>query len=145
MVVAQEKESIIMNQQEIFDTVVTHLFKQKHRAFGLTGCLYRTPSGEKCAAGVLIPDEYYKPEMEKKYINTIPRDWLPTWFFDGKNLSLIQALQGVHDNFESWKSPENMLTILDLVGRNYGLDVAGLKKFKKRKLDPMTAKSYDGE
>jgi hypothetical protein len=132
-----------MNEQEIFDTVVAHIFKQKHRAMGNVGCVYRNADGEKCAAGCLIPDEYYKPEMEKIFIDAIPKGMLPSWFREGKNMSVIRSLQRVHDQIESWRSTADMLTILDLVGRNHGLDTSGLKKLKKRKLDPVYLQSRD--
>jgi hypothetical protein len=126
-----------MNTQEIFDTVVAHFFKQKHRGMKDGRCVYRGDNGEKCAAGCLIPDESYRPDMERKWITAIPLNWLPPWFNDERNMALIRSLQRIHDDRESWRSTADMLTVLDLVGRNYGLDTSGLKKLKKRKLDPV--------
>ena len=55
-----------MNAQEAFDTVAKHLLTQGQRstADGTDGCRYRGGEGRKCAAGVLIPDEIYREEME---------------------------------------------------------------------------------
>ena len=51
-----------MNAQEIFDKVATHLSKQGHRAFDDNACMYRSPNGDKCAMGCLIPDEEYNAD-----------------------------------------------------------------------------------
>ena len=55
-----------MTTQEIFDTVVNHLFTQGRPAIeDSTGyCKYLTASGLKCAVGCLIKPEHYHPDME---------------------------------------------------------------------------------
>lgn len=56
-----------MNAQEIFDTVFTKLYEQGKQSVDPElphTCMYRGPDGMKCAAGFLIPDELYRPEME---------------------------------------------------------------------------------
>lgn len=60
-----------MNDQELFDTVARHLLTQNAVSSIKTSspsfprtCLYRGPNGTKCAAGVLIKDEFYKDELE---------------------------------------------------------------------------------
>jgi hypothetical protein len=55
-----------MTTQEIFDTVVNHLFTQGRPAIDdSTGyCKYLSKSGLKCAVGCLIKPEHYHPEME---------------------------------------------------------------------------------
>lgn len=58
-----------MNEQEIFDTVVKHLFAQNARALGGNGCAYRALAKDnvtvlKCAVGCLIPDADYDPDYE---------------------------------------------------------------------------------
>ena|ERR1044072_294874 len=91
-----------MNSQQIFDTVVTHLRTMPGKAFVQgKGCMYRTPTGNCCAAGKLIKDEEYKPEMEGRNVlglvaNTLfPDRLLP-------HLHLIVKLQQVHDNDSNW-------------------------------------------
>lgn len=54
-----------MNNQEIFDKVLTHIRTQKKPASDSQGdCYYRAADGSMCAAGCLIKDEHYNPEME---------------------------------------------------------------------------------
>lgn len=62
-----------MTNQELFDRVVTHARQQKCKAEVETTdangnkamqCAYRTPSGNKCFMGALIPDEKYSPTFE---------------------------------------------------------------------------------
>lgn len=88
-----------MNNQEAFDTVLTKLRKQKVRSVDTDSitCLYRGTNGNKCAAGHLIPDALYRPDMERKaifeLINTDPalRKEL------GSVKTLLSALQKAHD------------------------------------------------
>lgn len=53
-----------MNRQEIFDKVVTHLYKQGKPCRNENGCLYRDNEGNSCAIGCLISDENYNPIIE---------------------------------------------------------------------------------
>ena len=54
-----------MTEQEIFDTVLTHLRKQGKAATDLGGARrYRGADGTACAVGCLIPDELYDPLIE---------------------------------------------------------------------------------
>ena len=48
-----------MNTQQIFDKVATHLLTQNARSAAEGSCLYRSPSGLKCAVGCLISDSVY--------------------------------------------------------------------------------------
>ena len=94
-----------MTPQEIFDTVVTHLRgMEKPSAYGDGSCAYRGMDGAKCAAGVLIPDEIYSPEMEGCPVENFPaKDFgksLPDWFV--KNSYLIQRFQWEHDCECNW-------------------------------------------
>ncbi|MER9178914.1 hypothetical protein [Mesorhizobium sp. M0767] len=98
-----------MKTQEIYDTVAKHLLAQGKRAttgqtssYGGDSCAYRGEGDTKCAAGCLIPDDLYKPDMEgdsvfHEDILTV----MPTWFKE--NVNLIGALQNVHDNREPWE------------------------------------------
>ena len=101
-----------MNNQEMFDTVVTHLLTQKVRSEGPTpeaaklrglmfndnSCLYRGPGGLKCAAGCLIPDDKYSESMEALAVDGLP-------FFNElcttiSQMMLLKKLQRIHDNDE---------------------------------------------
>jgi hypothetical protein len=107
-----------MTPQEIFDTVVQHLRKQGSKSL-LTeqqcrdlmeppgACAYRGENGKKCAAGILISDEEYLPEMEGYNFNGLLQEVIrgktapPSL---GQRLSphwdLIRALQHIHDRSE---------------------------------------------
>ena len=92
-------------QQEIFDIVVLHLYRQGHPAYDQKeGCLYRAPNGDKCAVGVLIPDQVYDPGMEGKSVDNQNFSFskvLPKYIH--QNIDLLLALQGVHDEWDDWK------------------------------------------
>lgn len=140
-----------MTPQEIFDTVATHLFTQGVMAVntslipdsdGTAKCAYRGDNGVKCAAGCLIPDELYKPEMENKRFFaffdyggadlTQNRFDLPEWM--RQNIHLIGALQCIHDNAKNWKNTECMRKMLRRVGYENGVSTDILKtlSFKGR-------------
>jgi len=60
-----------MNQQEILDRVWNYFITQKNPQSMSTEadsttpiCMYRTSTGNRCAVGVLIPDENYHPGLE---------------------------------------------------------------------------------
>lgn len=96
-----------MEKQEIFDTVVNHLFTQiwpsSDRNHG--GCYYRRMTDHagmlKCAAGVLISDEDYRPAMDNQNVNTSfmtivsKNKHLPQWMH--LHADLIERLQQFHD------------------------------------------------
>lgn len=103
------------SKQQVFDQVVTHLRAQKVQAKDESnGCVYR--AGElKCAAGCLIADDEYKPEMDNSgldsdgeqcgsnWSNLVRRKVVPHTIHD----SLIQELQHIHDSYRgpaSWES-----------------------------------------
>lgn len=93
-----------MNAQQIFDTVARHLLTQRRKSQDAMGnCLYRGPDGMKCAAGILIPDEEYSPELETKYVEN-PLVWSATGIDDETHRPLIRSLQFMHDDdkVEDW-------------------------------------------
>jgi hypothetical protein len=57
-----------LSNQEVFDRVWDHFITKKNPQSIDNpedhSCLYRGPNGKKCAAGILIPDEKYSPELE---------------------------------------------------------------------------------
>ena len=81
--------------QEIFDKIATHLLTQNKKSY-LNGwfCAYRGDNGLKCAAGILIPDDEYKPEMEKKRWSVLIDEIL----VENKFANEISLLQSIHDN-----------------------------------------------
>lgn len=99
--------------QELFTISATHLLKQGCRAetesenggYGIGGsgkvCCYRGPNNTMCAAGVLIPDSEYKPDMENKSVfGLIDRGDLLTDERKAEFVAhsgLLKDLQNVHD------------------------------------------------
>ena len=59
--------------QELYDFVVAAIVKQGRPSVGDNDrCLYRGPDGLKCAAGHVIPDGIYSPEiMENRSISNL--------------------------------------------------------------------------
>ena len=104
-----------VQRQATFDRVATHLMTQGHKALlpdhmqikrsdGKYSniCAYRTPSGDTCAAGCLIPEEQYRPELEQTDLcDVIPQ--VPALQEHDKDL--LARLQEVHDcwDAEDWK------------------------------------------
>jgi hypothetical protein len=92
------------SKQEIFDIISNHLLTQMKRSDapgpkGINLCKYLNPDGLKCAAGILIPNDQYDPEMEGKSWDTLVSDG----FVEDKFAFLIYELQGIHD----WTKPED--------------------------------------
>ena len=99
-----------MNKQEMFTKVWRGLQAQgwqksegpneRNRDNGV-GCLYRGPNGMKCAAGHLIPDEMYYPEMEGEHILFL-LGMKPGIFGEPITqgvASFVYNMQQAHDNF----------------------------------------------
>lgn len=111
-----------MTTQEIFDTVVNHLFTQGRPALGefdngngaQNGCVYRNKEGLKCAVGCLINDVHYNPEFENCTLfyfvsntdeapvagSNLLRDAIErsvTFKLTCEQLSLLDSLQRMHD------------------------------------------------
>jgi hypothetical protein len=108
-----------MNAQEIFDTVVTHLYTQgKQAGDGVGGCLYRTDEGLKCAVGCLIPDDQYHPSMEGQTVESL-QSLLPSYLLPHK--SLLINLQMLHDATSSWTDADAMVGSLRLIAWREGL------------------------
>lgn len=61
-------------------------------------CLYRGPNNTKCAFGLLIPNEDYRPEFEDKGSDKIIMRYFPAAI---PKMNLIFALQNIHDNINS--------------------------------------------
>lgn len=110
--------------QDVFNTVATHLLKQNERSGGAKACLYRD-GPLKCAVGVLIADEHYRPDLEEKGANSYLVMQALTrsgWPESTKAESLYYALQVVHDDFE----PEEWREKLASVAKLYNLDASCL-------------------
>lgn len=84
--------------QEQYDIVVEHLLTMPRRSFDvhINGCAYRTPDGNRCAAGVLIRDEDYDPAMEQQNIETLIGE---------QSGNMLSVLQRFHDATGNWMPP----------------------------------------
>ncbi len=85
-----------MTSQEIFDKVWNWFVVEKHAPSydtELRCCRYRDPSGNKCAVGVIIPDEKYEKEMENTTLQQLSMQ-----FGFSDNLFLMARLQSAHDD-----------------------------------------------
>lgn len=124
----------IMTEQEIFNTVATHLFAQGAPAVSSIGeCQYRGPNGTKCAIGCLIPDENYTDYSEGyAVVEALEQMGLVDQF---PHTNLLSALQSVHDGSDggiysnadvnrskTWVTTENMRLALQEVAELYNLD-----------------------
>ncbi|MGV8863237.1 MAG: hypothetical protein ACOH2T_18985 [Pseudomonas sp.] len=93
--------------QQIFDQVATHLLTQMERSADKEGnCTYRGAFSEgtplMCAAGCLIADEEYRPDMDgdgTSWGNLAREGLVPN-----NHSLLINSLQVIHDNYdpEDW-------------------------------------------
>jgi hypothetical protein len=119
-----------MQPQEIFEAVVKHMMTMGHRAGytkenGKFECRYRTNHGDKCVAGMLIPDECYSVDMEGLSIQHVLTDYpeLPTWMHE--NRQLIGRLQLIHDRSE-WDRTAQGFTA---VAEDFQLDASFLAQY----------------
>lgn len=90
-------------RQEVFDFIATHLLTQKEKSTNKQGrildhnpyteCRYRGPRGLKCAAGCIIPDEYYDRDIEGSIWSRV----VDFSGFSNNHETLILVLQKIHD------------------------------------------------
>lgn len=113
--------------QEVFDQVATHLLTQNAKSVKGSGCAYRGDGGMKCAAGCLIADDEYKPEMETASWQAMVRPFnMPGTdpYASIRNLApnnhctLIMVLQQVHDI----NPPSDWPRRLASIARSHGLE-----------------------
>lgn len=70
-------------------------------------CLYKNKQGLKCAAGCLIPDAMYDPDLEdKRWHSLVLQKFAPT-----DHMELIQKMQYIHDEqpVSNWEHALNIL------------------------------------
>lgn len=113
-----------MTNQETFDIVVTALRAQGRKSVDAHGgCMYRGPNGLKCAAGHLIPDSLYSPEMEHKIASNHTKMLIEL----GHDPWFVNALQAAHDNAESDDFVNRFLARARLLALKYGLSDAATR------------------
>ena len=86
----------MISNQEVFDKVVAHARQQGCKSIDEEGrlCLYRDGLGNKCFAGIFIPDEIYNPKMEGCPIPQLVEDYN---LFSEVDTDLLYSLQTIHD------------------------------------------------
>lgn len=106
--------------QEIFDETVRHLAAQKRQSIFMSWCVYRHPSGRKCAYGYWIPDVEYKPEFENQSCVTLKNDfsYIAPAFRDEhgawaslRHQELASGLQSAHDSCTDAKDLQSSLRL----------------------------------
>lgn len=119
-----------MEAQEIFEAVVKHMMTMGRRAGyvkedGKFECRYRTNHGDKCVAGMFIPDEDYTASMEGLSIQHVLTDYpeLPKWMHE--NRQLLGRLQLIHDR-PSWDRIEQGF---QLVAEDFELNTRFLSQY----------------
>jgi hypothetical protein len=118
-----------MTEQEIFDTVATHLLTQGKRA-GVYGdpdkdqnptkffCQYRAPDNCKCAVGCLIPDNQYIPDMEGQNCEGSKVQYVLRVCGLKDHVLLLGSLQNIHDCDYGCYPGELEVDVVDLADRN---------------------------
>lgn len=108
--------------QDVFDTISTHLLKQGKKAsykntHGTDICCYRQKVGDeilRCAAGCLIPDSLYNPEVEgwswSTYKDSKPSDICELLKIP-HHKELIRRLQVVHDSHPVKNWPDELANL----------------------------------
>lgn len=103
------------NLQNIFHQILTQLAIQGEPAYEIdsgdnyAGCKYRVEKNGKtlkCAAGLLIPDGLYMPDLEKDSWHAINRR-LQLGYSEKENI-LIGTLRWFHDNYAVAISKQNV-------------------------------------
>lgn len=127
-----------LTDQQIYDTVVTHLWTQNARSVAPEGysCrYYDKATGNKCAVGCLIPTELYSWKLEGRGVRTLKfshesecrkvAKFLGVTISNTKTFLLVE-LQGFHDEvFKPLPASDTqllgMINSLTSIADSYGL------------------------
>lgn len=117
-----------MTNQEAFEIMCNHLRLQEWcRSEDVYGyCMYRGGKGRKCAVGVLISDEDYNPDMERKNVDSL-FSCFPS-VDNGCSIHLLEDMQMFHDKVMVSERLPN-IDNLRRIGLEHELSVAFLKNF----------------
>lgn len=156
---------MVESRQSIYDKVARHLYSQGRQAmmlhtsedfdgtkFTTLMCAYRTDTGEKCAAGAIMPDEAYRKEFEGKnphWDASRPEEVqhqiaVACGCENHEDTDFLRYLQGVHDLHE----PDQWPVRLGWVAGKYGLTPyetpEGWTPREKRKLEDVPRPVVEG-
>lgn len=82
-------------------------------------CEYRSASGQRCAVGVLITDEFYDESMEGKVVSDTSMLFTLSEALPGVDLGLLKTMQTIHDKVDPIYWEENW----EKAASRYGLAV----------------------
>jgi hypothetical protein len=88
--------------QEMFDIIYRHFVINKNPPSydkETQRCMYRSPNGGKCAVGLFIPDNEYKPEMDSDFwgINVRRLNVRFKLLISDANEDFLKKMQDIHD------------------------------------------------
>ena len=94
-----EIKLFVKTNQGAFDRACRRLFDGTGRAVSnnTLSCMYRSPDGNKCVVGDMLPNKYYSPEFE-----TMSWSGIKIFYNGTINNSLLSELQGIHDAGSFW-------------------------------------------
>lgn len=128
----------MLDYQETFDKVATHLLTQNERAMRDdrvidpeslyydpdNNCAYFNEDGLKCAVGCLIPEDKYSPDIEGKGVHGVNTVCNMGWVYD--DISFLCDLQTIHDETPVDMWPDALKTF----ARDRDLNYNVLAKFQ---------------
>lgn len=107
----------MLTQQEIFNTVKTHLLTQMVKARnGMGLCVYRTEDGLKCAVGCLMSDEFYAKygqDLEQSSVSAFTLEHFDALKIKERDQELLRRLQTVHDAYSPAEWPNQLRLVAD--------------------------------
>lgn len=106
--------------QEAFDKVCAHIKAQGHPSVSGGICLYRN-GPDKCAIGVLIPDDEYSADLECKNAEDIA-DQVDA--LQGLDQTFLRRMQSAHDYADQNHFVFDALTRLRIVALEHNLSPA---------------------
>lgn len=118
--------------QEVFDFAVGKIIKQGHPAVVGGHCRYRTPKGNVCAFGALIPKSIYRKRFEDGTAAAILVEGVDKSKYSAElagsleaHHKLITELQKAHDYVATFMEGEDFVTNFrhraEAVAKSYGL------------------------
>jgi len=80
----------------------------------VSGCMYRSSEGLKCAIGCLIPDELYDPKYEGVQVKNLPMEILDKIGLNQNDYLFLSRLQLLHDTYQPDEWKERLKDMADL-------------------------------
>src|SRR5574338_602162 len=108
--------STVMTKRDYYDLLIQCTRDGTFPSHVGPKCLYRSPSNRRCAIGVLIPDEDYKPfwDVDQYPVDDLPPQILEAITPEGMRLADLLAIQRVHDTHAiTWDAED----VIDALGQ----------------------------